>query len=1175
MQLFVLFALLSACAFAQEFRATLTGRVTDPSSAAIPNAAVAVRNLETNESAAAFTDSQGSYTVPLLRPGTYSVSVQLQGFKTYSRSGIVLNVGQTATINISLEMGNVSEQVTVTGEIPLLETAKSDRGAVIDNEQVREFPLNARNPFMLSMLVAGVNFNGNQIYQRPFDNGAIADWSINGSQNRNNEFLLDGAPNNAQGGGNNIALVPPVDSVQEFKIQTNSYDAQYGRTGGGIINVSLKSGTNSFHGTAYEFARRNGWDANSFQNNARGAERSGHYLDQYGFQVEGPVVLPKLYNGKDKTFFMVNYEGYREGTPGPLNISVPEPEMLTGDFSKLVDGQGRRITIYDPTTGRDVAGTWVRDAFPNNLIPGGRINPISRKILGYMPKPNTSTPGAGYSQQNLFVPGGDQIQLDGFFNFVVKVDQNVGSRHRMFFRHANNDRFQERTNNGIKEAPGHDGWYRHRRINYAEVLDWVSTIRPTLLFNWRVSFNRFVERNDRKGNEGFDITQLGFPQSLAAQLPHTPHFGVYTFEGYATLGNYPSTNFTNNWATHPTVTWIKGSHSIKAGLDMRWIQYITQNFGNVLQLGGAKNVTQREWNRADAVSGNAIASWLLGTPSSGNSAYNLFPTFMYAYYAPYIQDDWKVSRRLTLNLGLRWDFNLAANERFDRMNRSFDPEAANPVASLIDGSKYAGLAPIKGSLLFAGLNGVPRRAADVYKRAIQPRIGGAYQLSERLVLRAGWGRYYLNPNNDYLQTNGFSTSTPLVSSVDGGRTYLPNVISNPYPGGINVPPGSSRGALTFVGQGFNFVNPAFEIPYVNQFSAGLQYEMLRGFRVEASYVGNRTRNLQTTRPFNNYSLEFRQKCNLAEGGIPAYCDERVPNPFYNLEPFRGTATFTNPTIARSAYALPYPHFGSLTEVTRNDGRIWYNSLQVSVETRQRGGLNLIGTYTFSKMIEEYGFNDVQRNIEQRGLYTWDRPHRLTVGSVYQLPIGKGRRFFNSSHGFWSRLASGWENTWIFQWQSGRPWDLPGNVFYVKEAKLDNIDWSAPRVYAVKPCVGRWNDNGTITMQPFSTAAGCTEYNFLIQPRFAPRVTSLRDGRTRLHSVPTADVSLNKTTRITERTSVQFRAEAFNVFNTYMFYNAGFNNNPESVTFGSVDKATVAFGSSNYPRYVQLAVKFIW
>ena len=424
-------------------------------------------------------------------------------------------------------------------------------------------------------------------------------------------------------------------------------------------------------------------------------------------------------------------------------------------------------------------------------------------------------------------------------------------------------------------------------------------------------------------------------------------------------------------------------------------------------------------------------------------------------------------------------------------------------------------------------------------------------------------------------TSGFSVSTSLINTLDGGRTYLPNLINNPFPDGLQVPSGASLGALTYLGRGISFVNPQFRIPYVNQFSLGFQYEALKGIRVEATYVGSRTKDLQTSRSFNAYDLGFRQKCDLMDGGIPTYCDQLLPNPFYGLQAFAGTSYFSSLTVSRSTLAVPYPAFGGLTELTRNDGATWYNSLQMTVETRRRAGLNLLTTYTFSKNVYRSGFNDVQRNVMQQGLYSYDHPHRFTVGAVYQLPIGPGKRFLNSSHGFWSRVASGWEATWMLQWQSGSPWALPSNVLYVKEAKLPNIDWSAPRVYGVKPCVARWNDNGTITMQPFSVQYGCTDYNFLELPRFAPRLTPNYDGRLRLHSVPTADMSLNKTTRITEKTSVQFRAEAFNVFNSYYFYAANFNNNPESTTFGSLDKASVGTGSANYPRYVQLGVKFVW
>src|SRR5713101_817753 len=365
MILTVLGCLAAGSVRAQEFRATVTGRVTDPGGLSVPGATVTIVNSQTAETATGFTTGDGAYTIPFLKPGVYTVSAELTGFRKVTQPNVQLEIGQTSAVNFQLQLGTLSEEVTVTGESPVLETSKADRGLVIDNERVTELPLNARNPFMLSYLSPGITYNGPAIYQRPFDNGAIADWSINGGQNRNNEFLLDGAPNNSIQGGNNIAFVPPVDSVQEFKIVTNSYDAQYGRTAGGVINVSLKSGTNTFHGSLYEFARRKGLDSSEYFFKVNNLAKPAHKLDQYGFQVDGPVNIPGLYDGRNKTFFMFNYEGYKEATPNPATYTVPDEAQLRGDFSNLRDAQGRLITIYDPASGHlDATGQWVRDPIP-------------------------------------------------------------------------------------------------------------------------------------------------------------------------------------------------------------------------------------------------------------------------------------------------------------------------------------------------------------------------------------------------------------------------------------------------------------------------------------------------------------------------------------------------------------------------------------------------------------------------------------------------------------------------------------------------------------------------------------------------------------------------------------------------------------------------------------------
>ncbi len=678
----------------QDFRAVLKGRVTDPSGSAVPQAKVQVRHSETNVANDTQTDAQGDFTVSFLQPGAYDVSVTSSGFKTYRRTGLVLMVGQSAGLEIRLDVGDLAETVSVTSEAPLLDTVKADRGMVIDNKRVTEMPLNGRNPVMISSMLPGVNFNGAAIYFRPFDNGAINQWSINGSGGAKTEYLMDGAPNNAQAGANNIAAVPGVDAVAEFKIQTNSYDSQYGHTGGGVMNISLKSGTNTLHGTAYEFARRAQWDANAFQNNAARpvVPKAQHVLDQYGFEIDGPVYLPKLYDGRNKTFFMFNLERYQEENPVSILNSFPELDMRGGDFSKLKNSQGALITIYDPTTG-NAANNYTRTPFAGNLIPQARVNPIASKILSYYPKPNTVTSGQTYSALNYQVPSDDANQHERYKTYTTKIDQNIGNQ-RFFVRHIYTNRDLLRSVNGIVEAAGNDGYFPFLRNNSSAVADWVSMVTPTTIFNVRVSFNRYIEGSGVGKNEGFDITSLGFPQSLAAALPNGKWFQVYSFSGYSTLGATSYYGYTNNFAIHPNFNRVQGAHNLKGGLDMRWIQYNDRTIGQPMAMSSNAGFTQRNWQQSDSLSGNSIATFLLGTPSSINSTWNVTPSYLYRYFAPYIQDDWKVSRRLTLNLGLRWDFNLPPKERYNRMNRGFDQNVVNSVDKLIDHSLLP--APVKG-----------------------------------------------------------------------------------------------------------------------------------------------------------------------------------------------------------------------------------------------------------------------------------------------------------------------------------------------------------------------------------------------------------------------------------------------------------------------------------------------
>jgi hypothetical protein len=1195
--------LLATVIGAQDFRATVTGRVTDANKAAVPGAQVRVKNIGTNEETTMVTDSEGNYKVPFLRPGAYSISVEANGFKKSTRDNVELVISQVATVDFALEPGSVSESVTVQGEAAVIETASADRGGVIDRQKVLELPLNARNPFMLGVLTAGVNFNGASIWQRPFDNGAIAQWTINGSQQNGNEFLLDGAPNNGQAGGNNIAYVPPVDSVQDFKIMTNTYDAQYGKTSGGIINVNLRSGTNAFHGSVYEFMRREWLDAADFRLNAQRQPKAKHYLDQYGFQVEGPVKVPWLYNGKDKTFYMFNYEGYREGVPAPLTLSTPEPEFLTGDFSKLVDRTGAPILIYDPLTGTE-ANNYTRTPFPGNKIPTNRLNPIALKILSYMPKPNRRDATQDYSKGNLFIS--PNLATDRFWNWVAKVDQQFNDKHRMYLRFAKNDRRENRNENGVIDTVGECCQLPFKRLNDAFVADHLASFSPTFIFNFRLSFNRFEEKGVGLENMGFDRTTLGFSSGLVSSLPGSVMFGRYEpGDGYTSIGRNPGNNVTNTVASHPNITWIRGAQTWRAGVDMRWTQYFRRDEGNPFRLTASRAFTQRVWNQGDTLSGNGIATFLLGYVG-GNVDYRLFPTTLGKYYAPWFQDDWKVTRRLTLNLGVRWDINRAPDERYDRLNRGFDASVVNPVDKLINRTQFPNLPQLKGGLNFANVNGVDRLAADTDWNNIQPRIGFAYLVTPKLVMRGGWGLYFVNPNNDYLQFNGFEITTDVVNSLDGGRRPIEGIINNPFPQGISVPKGAAGGYETFLGRGFNFVNTNFQVPYVNQYSLGFQYQLPWESRVEISYVGNRTRKLQTTRAFNEPDLAMRQRCNFLEGGSPAFCNEALPNPFRGLEQFRGTNAFTATTLSRWDLSRPYPHFAAFTEVTRNDGSLDYNSVQVTFEKRATRGLNIVSTYTFAKQIEEWGFNDLQKNIKQRGLYLTDRPHRFTTGMVYQLPFGQGQKLLNTSNRFFRPIISGWETNLVLQWQSGKPWEQ-GNILYANgDAFLRDIKWKgSDQVWAVKtyapdpsrvgangqplatgvaPCVAFYEENansanyGRKVLQSFSqNRTGCTvdSADFIRAPSYAPRYSSFRHPFIRLHSPPSADLSFAKKTKLTETMSLQLRIEMFNFTNTYSYNSRQFTTDLNSANFGSIIPRQAGNTEVSYPRHIQLAAKFLF
>jgi hypothetical protein len=1216
--------LLCSAAFAQEFRATISGHVFDSSGAAVPGAKIQVSNIATNETTNATSDASGVYVLPLLRPGDYKMTATAQGFKQFVRDHVTLEAAKQVGIDISLEVGAVTDTVEVTAEAALLETQSASRGGIVTTQQVAEMPLNARNPFMLGAMMAGVTFNGAAIWQRPFDNGAIAQWSMNGGRDSSSEFMLDGASNDGQMGSNNVAYVPIVDAVQEFNVMQNMYQAEYGHTGSGIMNVVLKSGTNSIHGSAYEFMRRTPLDANTFENNAQGKPKPTHYLDQYGFEIEGPARFPKLLkkDGPVKLFYMGAFENYREGTPNPLQVSWPMPEMRTGDFSKLTDPGGRPIIIYDPFTSTDGGVNVPRQAFPGNIIPANRINPIAAAVTKFMPLPNRATPaGFRYSTSDLSIP--DFFDKDKFYNLILKFDWNFGNKHRAFFRHGSNDRTEDRSVNGIDNKIGTDGQQPFQRINDAYVADWVGTITPTLVLNARASYNRFIEKGFGAANTGFDMTSLGLPKSLISQLPNQDkiYFGRWNFDNYNSLGRSQSNNYTDNYQVQFSATKVLNNHTLKAGIDVRQENYEIQNTGDILSFTGSSAWTQQFYNSGsgpNGPSGDGYASFLLGIVGPGpsgtasSSNYPLFPWWKQYYAAPYFMDDWKVSRKLTLSIGVRWDLNGPQFEKWGRQNAWFDPNATNPIAPQVAAnvaklqaagsipadlaSAYANLANLKGGLSFAGVNGIGHSPYRFQKGNVEPRFGWAYQINEKLVFRGGFGEYHSNPTNDYQQTSGFSTSTTLVNSPDGGRTPIANILSNPYPNGILQPTGNTAGLATFVGKNPSWFDPNFVNPSVWQYSVGFQYQVKQNSTLEASYVGSRSYNLNMSAAYDLFAggLAQRQKCDYLEGGNAAFCNASVPNPFQGIAAFQGTGDYTASTISRARMLTLYPQFTGGNQLGRNDSTISYDSLQINYNLRMRSGISLLGNYTFSKQVEEWGYLDRYTNLHQNGLYFLDRPHVIKLTAIWDLPFGEGRHFGAGTHGITKRLISGWEWTTFFvDPLSGFPANLPGNAIMLKDpAKTPgggytgSVDWKAYQVREWNPCVLKQDPNtGAIAPTSQSISLGCGtdfsnnwgNYAWLETTNYAPdRMLPNRSGQIRVHHAFQMDASLLKRTKITERISAQLGFEAFNLLNHNYFGRDNINTSVENTAFGSIFPSNPPNGTQNMlPRQIQVRFKVNW
>ncbi|MBI3209459.1 MAG: TonB-dependent receptor [Candidatus Solibacter usitatus] len=1149
----VLFLLLvfAAASPAQDVRASITGIVTDPAGAPVPATAIRVTNVATNTSVVTESNVAGVYLTPFLTPGRYELTAERAGFKRFVESGIVLQTLDKARIDIGLQLGALADSITVSSTVAALQTETASRSQIISNELINNVPTQGRNPFQIAWAAPGVVKSGGWRYLRSFDIGGTTGFSVNGGRNSENEVLLDGISNVQT--SRQVIHVPTMDSVQEFKVLTNTYDAQYGRTGGGIVTIVTKGGSNGFRGRAYEYFQNDKLNANQFELNAGGIKRSPNNINAFGFQLSGPVLIPKVFNGRNKLFWMLAYEGLRQRSADPGVVTVPQMEWRGGDFSSLLNAQGQQVSINDPLT---TTAAGLRTPFAGNRIPAARLSKVAVEALKFYPAPTSNGVGPAHIQNYPY----PSRWIAGLDQWIGRMDYQINSKNVAYFRYGQNP---------FNEFRGLTFMTDLSKINPAEptgnaplirngrnwTFDWTSTISSRLTFDLRAGLSRWEETTGSSYGTGFDQRLLGFDPALAAQFTRTG-FPIFDFAGgFQAMGpNRLVANGTNDvYTIQPNVNFVSGRHFFRFGFESRKYNDNSSNPGAAVgSYSFGKNWTQANAGRPDAVSGNELATFLLGYPSSAVADRNIDPAFTHFYYATFFQDDWKITPRLTLNLGLRWDYESPATERYDRMVLGLDFSAASPIAARVQGLN------LKGATIFANNAGQGRGSFRPDKNNFVPRAGLAYRFRDKWVFRGGYGLYYLGQGATGSNA-GYSQRSTATVSTDGltPAVNLANAFALLPGGQLLSAIGNSQGASSFLGQALtaNYLDRV--LPYSHQYSFDIQRELPGSILVEAAYVGNQTRKL----PLNaglNYIPAAELGRRTAAGVIDtAYYTAQVPNPMAGLIPVN--AALNGATIQRQILMSSYPQFSGLTIAALPIGKQRYDSLQIKVTKRFARGLTFLGSYTVAKTLEQVSLQNAQSlnfaspastPLVKQPADQIDIPRKFNFAGVYDLPFGKGKQFANGVPKAIDLFIGGWSANWNITYSKGWAVAYPDAAqLQPGSAKIDN------------PTIGQWF-NTSLWNDANGRRTGAQE-------AFTLRTFPLRFSDVRLPGYQNWDVSMAKYFPIHESMRLQFRVEAVNAMNHAWFTGIA------SVNVGNAQFGRLTPSQNNLPRFMKLGLVLEW
>ena len=1221
--LFVLAAATSA--LSQSDRGTIAGTVLDSSGGAVTGATVTVKDAQTGVAYTATSGPTGGYRIPDVRVGAYTVSVAAAGFKTEEKTGVTVQVNTTASVDFVLQAGDVKETLTVVGDAPSVQTETSEIGTVVGSKQIEDLPfsINAtgqsflRSPETFVFLTPGTAGPGTN---SDHASSGVFESKLSGGQNFSTEVILDGASTTRADSGSAFdQTAPSVEALSEFKVSTSTIGAEFGRTSGGVESFVTKSGTNSYHGTAFDLLRNDKLDANSWDNNFSGAPKPRDHQNDFGGSLGGPVRIPKLYNGHDKTFFFFSWEQYRNNQGTSQLSTVPTDKERSGDFSEILGADTGVINpcnnshvfvgqIFDPSTTQTVTvngqPVQCRTAFPGNKIT--TLSTVAQNILKFVPQANTAsgTGGCPLVICNNFRFNSQKPIRDTTMTF--RIDQNWGMKNKFFFSYSSRD--QGVLNGNSLLPPPLDPNFSNSNFTHYERFGWDYTISTSLLNHLTVGLNRLSNFSRGESVTGVDWDKvLGIGNASGPVFPpiqfnttiSDPTFGI----GYQNLsaanddGNIP-----NSLVVAESVSWIKGRHSLRFGFDWRSYQFSRKSQANqspTYQFFGYQTAFTPNNNKT----GDPFASFLAGAPQEESlQVASVFPRWASDYYAGYVQDDFKIRKDLTLNLGLRYDVDTPRHE-------AHDAESVLDLTAPNTGNATIPISPaIPGALIYgAGASG-----AKTFYKDFGPRVGFAYApdrlfgLFKQTVLRGGYSIYYaaLTYSDFGNSLTSGATATPDFATTDKfSPVQSPDLGFPSY-----APPSNNRDPALLNGQGgVQYVAPIYGRPgMVQNWSLEVQHQLATDLILSVGYIGMHSTRLHSNlaqvdsidpkflslgTQLNNTVTSAAGQATLTSLGVT------VPNWFV---PLYGSS---NDTVGQ--LLLPFPQYQSISSscCLENIGQSTYNALQAKVERRFRNGLNLLASYTFSKTLTDAdstfpvftGFNSNvfgaqnPHNLKaEKSVSYQDIPHAFVLSYLYELPAGPGKKLLN--HGPASKVLGGWEVGAVHRYQKGSPLlfsafatSAPftgGNFRYSLNPGVPLLDpnHSSFNPFAPTGCKSDPNNkgNGTfIPVNPSNNFFNCAAFldsndtNLVANRGYIFGNAPLMDSGIRSPGYINEDFSILKKTTLSEGHSLIFKVDIPNGFNRHSF--GAIDGNVTSGTFG------VPGGSGhavlNPPRQIQLTLRY--